>query len=220
VRRTEDALEVRGVRRIALLQGGEDAAAVVVDHHDPQVRPSLVRADDEPVRVVQEGEITDQRVRRSRVRERGADRGRDRAVDTGQTAVGDGPDRYDRREVEIADRVGGGDHEHAVGTGGRADGRGDRRPGEAVGEKFVDRRAGCVIRLLPAFQPVGYIRSGDLEAGDDGGRTAPRVRPQPGRRDHDHLDVGARQQLGDRPRQRRVPEHQHPLDLPGQFTCL
>ena len=75
----------------ALLEHREDRAAVVVDDHDRQVGPRLVGTEDQPVAVVQERHVAHQREVAGAVRpaERGADRGRDGAVDAGQAAVGD-----------------------------------------------------------------------------------------------------------------------------------
>ena len=65
VRRAEDPLEDRRVLRRALLELGEQPAAVVVHHDDREVGPRLVRADHQAGAVVQEGQVAHQRVRRS-----------------------------------------------------------------------------------------------------------------------------------------------------------
>ena len=61
VRRAEEPVVAVGVLRRALLEHGEDRAAVVVDDHDRQVGPRLVGAEDEPVAVVEEGDVAEQR---------------------------------------------------------------------------------------------------------------------------------------------------------------
>ena len=64
VRRPEDALERPGrpaERR--LLQQGEDAAPVVVDHDQAQIGDRLARTDDQPGRIMQERQVADERKR-------------------------------------------------------------------------------------------------------------------------------------------------------------
>jgi len=58
VRRAEHPLERPAVLR--LLQQREDAAAVVVGHHDDQVGPRFPGADEQAGRVVQEREVAQQ----------------------------------------------------------------------------------------------------------------------------------------------------------------
>src|SRR5690606_1099554 len=57
VRGAEDAVEAVGEGRVALLEHGEDGAAVVVDDHDGEVGARLVGAEHEPARVVEEGDV-------------------------------------------------------------------------------------------------------------------------------------------------------------------
>ena len=135
---------------VALFEGGEDAAAVVVHHDDAQVGARFGGADDQAVGVVQEGQIANQRVRRARVGEGGSDGGGDGAVDAGQAAVRDCADRYYGRQVQVAYRVRRRNDEHPVGAGALTHDRGDRRTGEPVGQHLVDRRPGELIRLQPA----------------------------------------------------------------------
>ncbi len=79
MRRAEEPLERTGKSR--LLQGGEDPAAVVVDHDQAQVGPRLTRPEGQAGRVVQEGQVPDQGERRAAVSQRGSDRRRHRTVD-------------------------------------------------------------------------------------------------------------------------------------------
>ena len=135
-----------GVRVVlgALLEGGEDRAAVVVGDHDREVRARLVRPDHQPGGVVQERHVAHQRevATLGLPRERGTDRGRDGAVDTGQAAVGDdlaaAADVVRRgHQVEVADRVRGADDEVAAGRQRAADRAGDvvRREAGRVDER-------------------------------------------------------------------------------------
>ena len=93
VRRPEDPLERPGVLGPALLEGAEDGAAVVRHDDDAQVRPRLVRSDHEPVRVVQQREVAEQRPGRAAVRQGRAHRRRHHAVDAGDPAVREHPRR-------------------------------------------------------------------------------------------------------------------------------
>jgi len=86
VRGAEQPLE--RARERGLLQGGEDAAAVVVDHDQAQVGTRLVRAEGQARRVVQERQVPDQREGRAAVGQRGTDRRRGGAVDPAGTAAG------------------------------------------------------------------------------------------------------------------------------------
>src|SRR5215470_16982922 len=62
VRSAEDPLERRRVLGRTLLQQGEDATAVIIEHNDRQVGSWLLRPDDQPRPVVQEREVAKQRV--------------------------------------------------------------------------------------------------------------------------------------------------------------
>ena len=81
-----------GEPRVALLEQFEDAAPVVVGHHDGQVgRHRLGRSDQQAGTVVDESQVTDQRDGAAPGRvvgERRADRGGHRPVDAGDAAVG------------------------------------------------------------------------------------------------------------------------------------
>ena len=97
VRRPEDALERPGrpaERR--LLQQGEDAAPVVVDHDQAQIGDRLARTDDQPGRIMQERQVADERKRRPAagrlVRERRTDRRRGGAVDPASSPAGQDAD--------------------------------------------------------------------------------------------------------------------------------
>ena len=73
-----------GAKRAApLFEPGEDRAAVVAQHHDRQGGASLAGADQQPVRVVQEGQVADEGDAASRVRptQGDPDRRRDHAVE-------------------------------------------------------------------------------------------------------------------------------------------
>src|ERR1035441_9971096 len=59
MRGAEDPLERAGER--GLLQRREDPAAVVVDHNDGEVGTGFVRAEEQARRIVQDGEIAEQR---------------------------------------------------------------------------------------------------------------------------------------------------------------
>ena len=65
MRGAEDPLERRPVLGGALLEQAEDRAAVVVHHDDREVRAGLAGPDHQPVRVVQEGQVAEQRGRRA-----------------------------------------------------------------------------------------------------------------------------------------------------------
>src|SRR5690606_41912600 len=62
VRGPEDALEALRLGILGLLEQREDPAAVVVDHHDGQVRALLARPEQQAVDVVQERQVADQRI--------------------------------------------------------------------------------------------------------------------------------------------------------------
>ena len=160
------------------------------------------------------------------------DRGRDDAVDAGQTAVADDEAALVRRpgerhDVEVADRVGRPHDEARVGPhrpahGGRDEQRRDRpgRRGIAL-EGSVDEGAEPGVRRAPLLQPGGVAgaRGGLVEAGhgvDDPGDAAG-VGGDPARRAHrDHVDRGVADQSGDGPREGRVPDDDDPLDPVAQ----
>ena len=82
VRRPEDTLE--WPRKACWLQRGEDAAAVVVDHDEADVRPRLSGADRQARRVMHEREVAEQGERRA------APRGLARAAVLGRQRRADG----------------------------------------------------------------------------------------------------------------------------------
>ena len=89
VRGAEDPRGHVGEPRIALLEQFEYSAAIVVgDHNGEVLRSRLSGTDQQPRGVMDEGQITEKRDRPGGVRQRGADRRRDGAVDTGHPAVG------------------------------------------------------------------------------------------------------------------------------------
>src|SRR5699024_7687644 len=96
--------------RLAVLQGREDAAPVVVDDHDGQVGDRLRGPDEQPVGVVQEGQVAHERDGAPGGGQRHPDGGGHGAVDPGQTAGGDDPGGGTGAVVsqsQVAGRVGG-----------------------------------------------------------------------------------------------------------------
>ena len=163
-----DALEDVTERRVALLQGGEDAAAVVGRDDDREVGTRLAGSDEQGIGVVQEGQVADVGEGAARrTSEGGSDRGRQRAVDSGQAAVRDHETPLPHRvragdEVEVADRVRRSDHQQSFGRDGVVDGTGDLQRGTGglpVGHD-VDGRCGHRIRRAPGVEPRGRRHAG------------------------------------------------------------
>ena len=179
VRCAEDALERPGELGRALLQHREYAAAVVIDHDDREVGARLVGPDHESGRVVQEGQVPDERVRRPGMRavvlEGGADRGRHGAVDARQASVGEDRHRAvdgSSRHVDVAYGVGRAEH-------ARVSLRGPRR-----------RLHGRPRSRWESGSPASTSSTDDL-------RRAPGVEPLLLElRDADRLLVGGNPQLG------------------------
>ena len=216
--------------RRALLEGGEDRAAVVVDHDDRQVGALLARAEEEPGGVVQEGHVAHQRERARRLRppQRGADRGADRAVDAGQAAVGDhlaaaadvvaGDD-----QVEVADRVA---------TPRRTAGRPAAAPrltapatsygvrsGSAASRR-VEVARDAAVGVVPRVGPRGVVRSARRRTWSTSRTTGNGRSDQvPAVAHRDHLDVVAGEQARDRPGQGGVAEDHHPLDPVAELAA-
>ena len=220
VRRPEELLEPVGVGGRPLLQGREDRAAVVVGHHDGQVRPRLVGAEEERRGVVQERHVADvgHRAGAPWPAQRGADRARDGAVDAGEAPVGQHePALADRvragHQVEVADRVAGADDEQPTRRVGGVDDRRDvvRRELGLVADERVDARGQLAVRRTPLLEPAGIVGlrayGGVLGVDREGAR-----RPATGRGHRDHLDVLAREHPEHRPRQGGVPEDDGALD--------
>ena len=112
----KDTLERRLALRGTGFQQGEDAAPVVIDHDDGQIRALLMRADEEGVRVVEEGQVADEREAGHSPSRTGLvthgesdpDRRGQHAVDPGEATVSD--DLHPVGEpggakVEVPDRV-------------------------------------------------------------------------------------------------------------------
>ena len=124
--RSTSARPARGT----VLEGGEDAATVVVDDDDRQVRTRLARTDRQPVgcRGGRSGRRASAYAGRLGSGERHADRRRHQSRRCRRAPVGDdldaaaGPSAPDARpegEVEVADRVGRADDEDGLGGGAR-----------------------------------------------------------------------------------------------------
>ena len=123
----------------------------------------LVRADHEARGVVQQGQVAEQRVRRSRMGEGRADGGRHGPVDPRDAPVGEHRDvpARDRGERHVADRVRRADDEQ------RAAGQGvDERPGQAQTarrargvERGVERLGRGPVGVEPARRPAARAGS-------------------------------------------------------------
>ncbi len=180
---------------------------------------------------MQERQVAEQRQRPAAVRPADGrpDGGGDGSVDAGEPAVADDhaarPDVVRRgHQVEVADRVGRPDEQQSPLGHGGAD-----RPGDVVrcqhpllGQQQVEPARDIGVAGAPLLLPgVGLARRlhGDRLQGqpvDHEVHVVARVAP-PGRTAHGvELDVVARQQPAHRTRQRRVPEHHHLLDAPGE----
>ena len=223
VRGGEHPLERRSVRRLPVLQGGEDGAAVVVGDDHLQVRALLRRPDQQPADVVQERQVPDQGAHRATHAQSHADRGGQGAVNTGQASVGHHARRFGPvgHQVQVPDRVARGDDEHVVRRrAGRDLGR-QLRSGDHIAAGLTghpgDRCERPTAPPLPPLQPVTTAPGLTGEEprrhlGDDP------VRPTAGLRggrtpvdDGDRVDVAPGEQPLDRPAQRRSAEHDHPV---------
>ena len=153
---------------------------------------------------------------------RDADRGRHQPVDAREPPVGEHPRRRvaDRREVEVADRVGRADQEHVVGPERGQHHLRHLRPGELrpSGEQPVEPPPRPVLGRAPALEPGLFRRPGlrQHHVVDDVRRGTPGVGPVGVRGGDDELDVGAGEQPADRAREGRVADDDDPLDLGGQ----
>jgi hypothetical protein len=89
--------------------------------------------------------------------------------------------------------------------------------GRLGGQQRVELAADAGVGVTPAVEPGGVgvlvVDADALEGAVDGERA---LGPDAGYWAAPHLDVVARQESGDRPRQRGVPEHDDPLHLVGQ----
>ena len=182
VRRAEHPLERPGVLRRALLQQPEDPAAAVVEHDDRQVRARLVRADHEAGGVVQQRQVAEQRVRRSVVGQRRADRRRHRAVDPRDPPVGQhrdvGPRR--RRERDVADRVRRADDEQRAAGQRLHQARASRRPPGAAGSSSAASSALAAAASASSQLAVQSPATGAIAARPPTARTVPATSGQRG----------------------------------------
>ena len=146
-----------------LLQGGEDAAAVVVGDHQDEVRAGFLRAREQPGRVVQERQVTQERGGRAAagrlMRERRPGRRRDQPVDAARSPAGQHPQAVPDGQVpvQVADgQAGRGPQQRPV-RQGRAEVAGQPGLGQltACVQDRVGGAAGGRIRLLPSAQPPG-----------------------------------------------------------------
>ena len=171
-RGAEDALEVGGPLGRPGFEGREDAAAVIVDDDEREVGHLLPRPDEQPVGVVEEGQVAHQRDGRDQVAGQGdTNRGGDHPVDAGEPAVGEHlvGDRARDGQVEVAHRVARAEHEHAV-TGEAIDDRaGDReaaRPRERLRSNGIRESCGGTAPLMrPAVVVIGSGRAPQAQGG-------------------------------------------------------
>ena len=227
-----------------LLERGEDRAAVVVDDHDGQVGPRLARPDHQPVAVVQEGDVAEQRQRPGAVRpaEGRADGGRHRCRRCrrarGWPPPCGGPPRGYGATIRSRSRTGLEAPTKSRPPGGTAALTapatccGVSRPRAASSPS--SRRRDVGVAALPLVEPGPSSRSARISVGllageppaarprsrpgpRPGGRV-PRVGPAGRAADGDDLEVVAGQQPGHRPRQRRVPEDHDLLDPAGELV--
>jgi hypothetical protein len=151
------------VLRDALFEQAEDPAAAVVEDHHGEVGTRFIRTDHEAGRVVQQGQVAEQCVRRA-PRSRGsvgegrADGGRHRPVDPGDAPVGEHGDvpARDRGQGQVADGVRRADDEQRVAAQGV-----DERPGQAQTarrsrgvERGVERLGRGPVGVEPACRPA------------------------------------------------------------------
>ena len=224
MRGAEDPLERRPVLGRALLEQAEDRAAVVVHHDDREVRAGLARPDHQPVRVVQEGQVAEQRVRRAGGGEGGADRGRHGPVDAGHAAVGQHGHAGSRAgQEQVADRLGrpADDAAPPAGTASIsvAATPGSDSPAWSSRPSTLARAAPRRPPARPA-QPPRRHRMPRLRPPAAAGAavgTAGRTRVGavgrvgPGRAGGDDVERGGREQPGDRAAERRPADGQHPV---------
>ena len=222
VRGAEEQVVAVGELRRALLEHGEDRAAVVVDDDDRQVGTCLARAEDQPGHVVQERHVAHQRERaracrggpaRHRWRSRRCRRCR---PGRGWRSPCGGRRRRTRATIRSRSRIGLDAPTKSSPPSGSssADGTGDfvRRQVGLVPQQRVQLTADGAVGCLPRGQPRGIV-GGRVDARSTSWLTGKgRSDQQPGERDRDDLDVVARQQPGHRPRQRRVADHDDALD--------
>ena len=216
----------------ALLERGEDAAAVVVDHHDGQVGARLVGADDEAVLSCRKvrSPISAKRPAGVRPAQRGPDRRGHRAVDAGQAAVGDDhPPVADpvarHHQVEVADRVRRADEQQPAGRQGARDRPGDLRAGSgrrAPASSASSRSPAAASAASHSSSQPGVPGVGHGCADQPGSPSSPGVRSRPGsvvpgaaRSATTSTSVRASSRVTGR-RQRGVAADHDPLDPAGE----
>ncbi len=116
---------------------------------------------EQPADIVRQRDVADQQHDRAGARGGHAERGRDGAVDPVRAAVGE----HSRRglggreeQLDVTDRHRGSDEQGRVGRQPFADPGGDKRLGQLLAERLVDRPAGDVVGGAPAGEPVGVLR--------------------------------------------------------------
>ena len=115
VRRSEDPFEHAGVLQVRPVRAVRRSPAVVVQHDHAQIRPRLVRADQQPIRVVQERQVTHDRVTGPTRRGGRSHSGGHGAVDTADTTVGENATgQRHRQQVGIADHRRGAQEQNGV----------------------------------------------------------------------------------------------------------
>ena len=193
------------------------APAVVVHDHDGQVRPGLLRAQHEAVRVVQERQVAQQRERRAPavrlVRQRRADRGADHAVDARDPPVGEHPGaRADADQGEVAHRLRRPGDEQPVGRDGSDQRAG--HPGLGHPVRGVEHPADRLRRPGPGLTPLQLParlrvrrRAGSGDLREHAARPVPRVGP--GAEVGHHVVGDGGEQPPHRPAQGRPADHQH-----------
>src|SRR5690606_41074541 len=119
LRCAEDPLEARRPLRRAVLERGEDGTSPVVEDDDLEVDLLLQPAAEQRGGVVEEGQVPDDGAHRAAGAQGQAGGRGERAVDPGEAAVGDQPQRGRHRgcgEVEVTYRS----EERRVGSDGRS----------------------------------------------------------------------------------------------------
>jgi hypothetical protein len=156
VPRAEEALE--GVTEGSLLQGGEDATAVIVHHDQAQVGSRLAGADRQAGRVVHEGKVAQQAVGRPAVRQCRADGGRRGAVDAARAPAGQHPHVRAIARLAVIDvtyRHAGAHPQQRAFRERSQQVTGEPRLGQRLilVENLIDRGEGCLIGPPPVREP-------------------------------------------------------------------
>ena len=217
VRGAEDARGDVGEPGVALLEQFEDAAAVVVGHHDGEVgRRRFSGADQQARGIVDEGEIAEQGDRAGVMRQCGADGRGHRSVDAGHAAVGPHRDALGVQPHQggVAHRVGGAEYQLVTRAHRGGHRRGDMQPGGqwVGGQPVVNRRQRTAVSLRAALQPLRIGGAGGTRPGAGGLGVTRHIRPARPGGQCEHRDGRISQQSGDRTVQRGPAQHD---DLPG-----